>query len=69
MRKQITILAIAASLSGCADMGFGKRGQAIEQEAASTAISLCKKFGHKPETKAFTLCAEQRFDEYMVNNR
>jgi len=67
LKKTLTILALAATLSGCADLV--KRKQVLEQEAVSTAITLCKKFGHQQDTPAFTRCAEQRFDEYMVNHR
>jgi hypothetical protein len=65
--KIATILVASVLLSGCAD--WAKRKQALEQEAVSTAITLCKKFGHQQDTPAFTRCAEQRFDEYMVNHR
>jgi hypothetical protein len=41
----------------------------LEQRAISNAINLCKKFGHNLETPEFTRCAEQRYDEYMVNHR
>ena len=67
MRETLTIIALTATIGGCADLV--KRKQALEQEAVSTAITLCKKFGHQQDTPAFTRCAEQRFDEYMVNHR
>jgi hypothetical protein len=67
VRKALTIIALTATIGGCADLV--KRKQALEQEAVSTAITLCKKFGHQQDTPAFTRCAEQRFDEYMVNHR
>lgn len=69
MLKSATILALAATLSGCADMVTTKRGQPLEQEAVSTAISLCKKFGHKPNTKEYTICVETRYDEVILNRR
>jgi hypothetical protein len=65
--KAVTLFVILTTLMGCADLV--KRKQALEQEAVSTAITLCKKFGHQQDTPAFTRCAEQRFDEYMVNHR
>lgn len=41
----------------------------VEQRAISNSIALCQKFGHKEETKEFTRCAEQRYDEYMMRNQ
>jgi outer membrane PBP1 activator LpoA protein len=64
-----TILVAAALLSGCADIVYGKRTIGLEQEAIRNATTLCKKFGHTVDTKEFTRCAEQRYDEYMINHR
>lgn len=63
----VTILVAAALVSGCAGMMRPRVG--LEQEAISNAMNLCKKFGHKVDTPDFTRCAEQRYDEYMVNHR
>ena len=60
------IIALAATIGGCADL---VKTQTLEQEAIDTAISLCKRFGHQPDTEQFIACAEKRFDDYMVNNR
>lgn len=67
--KFATILIASALLSGCADMFYGKRKVGLEQEAVRSATNLCKKFGHTVDTKEFTRCAEQRYDEYMINHR
>lgn len=67
MARLTAILAAAVLLSGCAGM-MGERFD-LEQRAISNAINLCKKFGHNLETPEFTRCAEQRYDEYMVNHR
>lgn len=64
--KVIAIIALAATIGGCADL---VKTQTLEQEAIDTAISLCKRFGHQPDTEQFIACAEKRFDDYMVNNR
>lgn len=64
-----TILIASALLSGCVDMVYGKRNIGLEQEAVRNATTLCKKFGHTVDTKEFTRCAEQRYDEYMINHR
>jgi hypothetical protein len=50
-------------------MVYGKRNIGLEQEAVRNATTLCKKFGHTVDTKEFTRCAEQRYDEYMINHR
>jgi hypothetical protein len=67
--KIATILVASVLLGGCADMVYGKRNTGLEQEAVNNAINLCKKFGHTVDTKEFTRCAEQRYDEYMINHR
>ena len=69
MSRVATILVAAALLSGCADIVYGKRHIGLEQEAIRNATTLCKKFGHTVDTKEFTRCAEQRYDEYMINHR
>ena len=67
MARLTTILAVAVLLSGC--VGMMSERIDLEQRAISNAINLCKKFGHNLETPEFTRCAEQRYDEYMVNHR
>jgi hypothetical protein len=62
-------LLATALLGGCADMMYGKRKLNFEQKAVRSAINLCKQFGHKEDTAAFTRCAEQRYDEYVINYR
>jgi len=66
LARALTILALTATIGGCAGM---VKTQTLEQEAIDTAISLCKRFGHQPDTEQFIACAEKRFDDYMVNNR
>jgi uncharacterized protein YceK len=67
VRKALTILAIAATISGCS--GMVKKKQALEQEAISTAISLCRQFGHAEGTIEFTRCAEQRYMEVLTRRQ
>jgi len=68
LKKTLAILLLAATIGGCSGMVSMNR-QTLEQEAIDTAISLCKRFGHQPDTEQFIACAEKRFDDYMVNNR
>lgn len=69
MKKALTIIALAATLSGCVDMVQMPKKRTLEQEAINVAVHLCKKFGHQPETKEFVECAESRFDEYVNHRR
>jgi len=72
MAKNIVALFACTFLAGCASAGSlftTKERFSFEQRAVNSAISLCKKFGHKEDTRGFTRCAEQRYDEYMMNNR
>ena len=56
-------------LSGCTAAMLSPRDKfSVEQHAITNAISLCQKFGHKEDTKEFTRCAEQRYDEFMFRN-
>lgn len=64
----VGLLAIAI-LSACVPMNLQKDAVALEQRALRSAITLCSKFGHTEGTKEFTRCAEQRYDEYLLNNR
>lgn len=66
------VLFFSAFLSGCvgaASLLAPKDKISLEQRAVRNAITLCTKFGHKEGTKEFTRCAEQRYDEFVVNNR
>ena len=67
--RAATILALAALLGGCAGMIDLPKKRTLEQEAINVAVTLCKKFGHQPETKEFIACAESRFDEYINHRR
>lgn len=71
MARTFTIVACLLA-AGCADASFmfqQKEVVAVEQRAIRHSISLCKKFGHKEGSDEFTRCAEQRYDEYILNNR
>lgn len=68
----VMVLFLSAFLSGCvgaAALMTQREKFSMEQRAISNAISLCQKFGHKENTKEFTRCAEQRYDEFMIRNQ
>lgn len=70
--KVVVALVACTLLSGCVaatSMLSPREKFSIEQRAITNAISLCQKFGHKEDTKEFTRCAEQRYDEFMFRNR
>lgn len=70
--KVVVALVTCTFLSGCVAAGamLSPRDKfSAEQRAITNAISLCQKFGHKEDTKEFTRCAEQRYDEYMFRNQ
>lgn len=72
MIRNIAIISCCIFFAGCAASNFAfspKEKFSLEQRAITSAISLCKKFGHKEDTKEFTRCAEARYDEFMINNR
>lgn len=68
----VIVLFSSAFLSGCVGAAALMQPRdkfSVEQRAISNAISLCQKFGHKENTKEFTRCAEQRYDEFMIRNQ
>ena len=40
-----------------------------EQKALTWAITLCSKFGYAKNTAEFRLCAETRYDQFLMENR
>ena len=78
-RKQITallffvvLLFCSAFLTSCVGLSAAmtkKGGMSLEQQAIRNAITMCQKFGHKEQTKEFTRCAEQRYDEFLIRNQ
>jgi uncharacterized protein YceK len=72
MARVVTAIVTCTLLSGCVAAGTmltPRQKFSVEQRAISNAISLCEKFGHKEDTKEFTRCAEQRYDEFMIRNQ
>lgn len=68
----IIVLAFtSAFLSGCAPLAASQliKPKPIEDVALEKAVIMCEKFGHLPNTSEFTKCAEERYDEYLLNNR
>lgn len=68
----IIILAFtSAFLSGCAPLAANTfiKPSPIEDVALEKAVIMCEKFGHMPNTADFIKCAEERYDEYILNNR
>lgn len=69
MRKELTILALAALLGGCAGMFELPKKRTLEQEAISIAVHVCKRMGHLPETKEYTVCTESRYEDFLSHRR
>lgn len=70
MEKNITAALLCIVLAGCTDLRFSAKERfTLEQRAIQSAIALCQKFGHKEDSVQFTRCAEQRYDEFLINNR
>ena len=72
MYKSVAAIIICSSLAGCVSMAGmlqPKERIALEQRAIRNAITLCKKFGHAEGSREFTRCAEERYDEFVINNR
>lgn len=40
-----------------------------EQQALTWAVTLCTKFGYERKSPEFRLCAEQRYDQFLMENR
>jgi len=40
-----------------------------EQRALTWAVTLCTKFGYERKSAEFRLCAEQRYDQFLMENR
>ena len=62
---------MSASLSACAPLAASTfvKPKPIEDVALEKAVIMCEKFGHMKNTSQFTKCAEERYDEYILNNR
>jgi hypothetical protein len=41
----------------------------IEQRALSWSITVCTKFGYERKTAEFGVCAEHRYDQFLMENR
>lgn len=67
----ILLVFISGALSACAPIAASSwiKPKAIEDTALEKAIIMCEKFGHMKGTADFIKCAEQRYDEYILNNR
>lgn len=65
------LVIIGGALSACAPMAASPfmKPEPIEDVALEKAVIMCEKFGHMPNTEDFIKCAEQRYDEYILNNR
>lgn len=67
----MVLVILSGALSACAPIAAGNwiKPKPIEDVALEKAVIMCEKFGHLKGTEDFTKCAEQRFDEYILNNR
>ncbi len=67
----VVLVILSGALSACAPITAAKwiTKKPIEDVALEKAVIMCEKFGHIKGTEDFTKCAEQRFDEYILNNR
>lgn len=67
----ILIVFSSAMLSACAPISATGllKPKPIEDVALEKAVIMCEKFGHMKTSADFIKCAEQRYDEYILNNR
>jgi len=67
----MVLVILSGALSACTPLAASTfiKPQPIEDIALEKAVIMCEKFGHMPNTSDFIKCAEQRYDEYILNNR
>ena len=41
----------------------------VEQKALTWAITICTKFGYDRKTAEFRVCAEHRYDQFLMENK
>ena len=78
IRKALTMGLMAMLLAGCyptlvprtaVQEPVAEAPRTPEQRALSWAITLCSKFGYARKTEEFRLCAEARYDQFLMENK